>query len=311
MSDEAPMLTAEMEAAIRRRVDAATPGPWGWNSYSAIHSAPIMQAETDDTPDYPEGKRPGPPFFTDEDNAWLAQREAAYEADPLVAWVPAHYGDTATGRHAADADFIAHTRTDIPTLLTEIDQLRARLAAAEMALSKAQDGIIQCQQHGRQCVHIEAVLRVVNDALVARVDQAPEPQGADAYFIAEARTDIPVLLTTIDQLRARLAAAEALRNEMADLLVAILNYRVPGDHPSGRVNPLSGPLLVRADQMVSRSKAAYWADRQAPEPQGAGAEHCADCGADAEGTCDTHLRILAEIMHNPNRVPDAAPGGQG
>jgi hypothetical protein len=205
MSDEAPMLTPETEAQIRRRVEAATPGPWGWNSYSAIHSASIMQAETDDTPDYPEGKRPGPPFFTDEDNAWLAQREAAYEADPLVAWVPAHYGDTATGRHAADADFIAHTRTDIPTLLTEIDQLRERLAAAEAALPSPaklwalaewfdamypNDANPEVQSDLRGWARAICAVRGVDPAILdsetgrlgADGVQAPEPQGAEHEF---------------------------------------------------------------------------------------------------------------------------------
>lgn len=114
--------------SIRKRVDAATPGPWGYNSYSRVDANPLIEHYDDpDTPEYPDGKRPGRisgTFFDEADNAWLAQHHAAYEADPMVAEVPAEYGDTATGRHAADAEFIAHARTDMPTLLDKVEQLK-------------------------------------------------------------------------------------------------------------------------------------------------------------------------------------------
>lgn len=123
------MLTDEQLREIRGRADAATPGPWGYNSYSRVDAgAFIANYDNPDAPDYPDGSRPGSQpghkFFDEVDNAWLAQRHAAYEADPEVASVPAEYGDTATGRHANDAEFIAYARTDVPRLLDEIDRLR-------------------------------------------------------------------------------------------------------------------------------------------------------------------------------------------
>lgn len=122
-------LTPENLDEIEQRAAKATPGPWFWNSYSRICSAPLIQVDHDG-PDYPDVPRPGPPFFTDEDNAWLAQRQAAYAADSTVAHVPALYGDTATGRHAADATFIAAARVDVPRLVAEVRRLRSLIAGA-------------------------------------------------------------------------------------------------------------------------------------------------------------------------------------
>lgn len=109
-------------AEIRARLEAATPGPWGYNSYSGVFGPPDLCA-ADDGPDYPESPRPTP--GSPEDRGWVAQRSAAYEADPRVCKVPALYGDTAIGRHAADAEFIAHAREDVPYLLARLDALAA------------------------------------------------------------------------------------------------------------------------------------------------------------------------------------------
>lgn len=123
-------MTDEELAAIEARLQGLTPAPWFWNSYSEIQSGPLCQiTDEPETPQYPESKRPGPPFFTDEDNAWLAQKNAAYLVDPTVAWVPAHHGDTATDNHAADALFIEHARDDVPALLAEIRRLRKLLGS--------------------------------------------------------------------------------------------------------------------------------------------------------------------------------------
>jgi hypothetical protein len=104
--------------AIEARLRAATPYPWDWNSYSCIFSRPL--AINDDAPDYPDKPRPmhrEPPGSPQEDEDWCKQRTAAYEADPVVAWVPAHHGDTAIGRHAADAMLIEAAPTDLAYLV--------------------------------------------------------------------------------------------------------------------------------------------------------------------------------------------------
>lgn len=147
------MLTDEELAAIRARADAASDGPWFYNGYSAVFSSPKTRpydAWFDTIPEghtverygdcpvcgewqvYPCGVAPSPgvghgcKFFTED-----------YRRDPLVAKVPSHHGDTAVEKRAADAEFIAAARADVPALCAEVDRLTAelaRLADAVLAL---------------------------------------------------------------------------------------------------------------------------------------------------------------------------------
>lgn len=106
-------------AAIEARCAATTPGPWGYNSYNRIESIPMLAAsgeiecehEAAGSPWTAGGEYPEP---------WASR---AQTVNPRVCSVPASYGDTATGRHAADAWFIAEARTDIPALLARVREL--------------------------------------------------------------------------------------------------------------------------------------------------------------------------------------------
>ena len=91
---------------IRAREQAATPGPWEW-------------ATDKGAPDYVQ--------------LYSTAEIDEYEADILSA----DGGDVLLS--AADADFIAHARTDIPALLAAIDELTAQRDAV-LALHK-EDGI--------------------------------------------------------------------------------------------------------------------------------------------------------------------------
>jgi hypothetical protein len=109
------------EAALER-TKRATEGPWFWNSYSGVFSGPWVKR-------YDAAEQEIPDAAPDEDPRWDALPE------PLVASVPPAYGDTATGRHAHDAVFIAEARTDVPQLaqdlleaLEEIEQLNNLLS---------------------------------------------------------------------------------------------------------------------------------------------------------------------------------------
>lgn len=113
-----------IEAAAR----AATPGPWGYNSYAAIYGpdngyddwvnakdgeghtlegqvgaadCPICGPWTWDYTNTTTGQ------VTTYDGRGCRLYSEDYHRDPYVASVPAHHGDTATGRHAADAAHIA------------------------------------------------------------------------------------------------------------------------------------------------------------------------------------------------------------
>ena len=108
------MLSSERLAAIKARSEAATPGPWFWNSYSGIFSAICEVSGTE----APKCER----IDHDDDRC-----------TPSVAHVPPSYGDTATGLHAADADFIASARTDVPELVAEVERLQACVAMWEVS----------------------------------------------------------------------------------------------------------------------------------------------------------------------------------
>jgi hypothetical protein len=111
--------------AIRERVEKATKGPW----YTV--GSPWLPSDTETyviagSPDPHAAKMVCEPImpdsFTGEDDADLEAQEAA-----------------ALSQCDADMDFIAHARTDIPFLLSEIDRLNAvsaRVKELEAALAK-------------------------------------------------------------------------------------------------------------------------------------------------------------------------------
>lgn len=118
-------MTPDDIAKLRALIAKTTPGPWFYNGYSGLFSFPLGQVSDD--LDWPEcevpankdtcgnGPCPGCPYF-----------EHEYQHGSLVAHVPAHHGDTATGRHAADAEYLAAVHPGIVAgLLDEIERLQA------------------------------------------------------------------------------------------------------------------------------------------------------------------------------------------
>lgn len=78
-------MSEERLRGIEGRLAAATPAPWGFNSYNRIESGATVKT---------------------------------------VCWVPVRAGDTATVQGAADAAFIAAAPTDLRDLLREVRRLR-------------------------------------------------------------------------------------------------------------------------------------------------------------------------------------------
>lgn len=83
--------------AIRARAEAATPGPWEWNT---------------------ERFKGGWSGITGKDNAEILFPNHCNDGDDGYAWFEDFPND-------ADAAFIAHAREDIPALLAEVDRLTA------------------------------------------------------------------------------------------------------------------------------------------------------------------------------------------
>lgn len=163
-----PQTTATPDAldldAVEARAIAATDGPWFYDSYSGVFSAPKVALYDPwlDTVDASHTmERHGRCDACGQDGCRLFSDE--YRRNPLVAHVPAHHGDTAIGARAADAKFIAAARTDVPKMAAEIRWLRAewdRLVKERAAML--------------------AVVRAAEewaDAIVAPVEPLPESEA--------------------------------------------------------------------------------------------------------------------------------------
>lgn len=105
---------AELARAALAEHERTSPGPW-FASYSRVWAQPLMQP-WEDCPPAPDD------HTSQEYRDWKREFRAL---DPEVAVVPATYGDTPTGRHAADADFIAHAHEREPVLAQAVERLLA------------------------------------------------------------------------------------------------------------------------------------------------------------------------------------------
>ena len=111
----APITDAEL-AEWERLCEAATPGPWFYDSYSTIHSVTSVKEY-----DRIEGTFPkSPDAVTDKQWDSLPETE--------VCAVPVQGGDTATEQGNLDAKFIEKTHTVLPRAVAEIRRLRAIIA---------------------------------------------------------------------------------------------------------------------------------------------------------------------------------------
>lgn len=82
----------ETAQEILKWAEKATEGPWFYNSYSAIFSGPMVPIDDEWEGDFDDPEQ---------------KRDYYLNADAGIANVPAAYGDTAIGRHQADAEYIA------------------------------------------------------------------------------------------------------------------------------------------------------------------------------------------------------------
>ena len=111
-------------AEIRERAEAATPGPW--HTYqNGSFSEDVLIDIAADLHDTGHGYRC---------RRYIGQLESGQmDNDPTHSeW----NDDQDNEQSAADAEFIAHARTDIPTLLTEIDRLHAQLAELDRSVNE-------------------------------------------------------------------------------------------------------------------------------------------------------------------------------
>ncbi|MFJ1539346.1 hypothetical protein ACIODS_12455 [Micromonospora chalcea] len=138
-------MTLDIDAA-RKLADTATEGPWAYNSYSAVFSTPKIKPHDDWLGTIGEHtlERRGECAACGSGSTGCALYSEDYTREALVAHVPAHHGDTATGQRVADAEFIAAARALVPQLCDEIERgvdtirdLRVRLEYLTEAATEA------------------------------------------------------------------------------------------------------------------------------------------------------------------------------
>lgn len=118
----APAPSALDLAPIRKRLEAATPGPWGW--YGNL-TGPYIHLES---------RASMRPIVMDFARwAWQSATPRFQEdgiMEPASKWFvrpQAHNPWMVTGVDHPDAVFIAAARTDVPALIAEVERLRTEL----------------------------------------------------------------------------------------------------------------------------------------------------------------------------------------
>ena len=138
-------LSDERLSAIRERVEKATPGPWAWGDREAGadtwgHRGPDLQTT--------HGEVKSCPYFCRWRDTDGVEHRGAGPDEPHEHFYPtkivlSSWGYDADGLNieAPDAEFVAHARTDVPDLLSEIDALRAELQVARAERHQMMDAI--------------------------------------------------------------------------------------------------------------------------------------------------------------------------
>lgn len=135
------MLTPEELAAIRAREQQATPGPWDAAADDDAHRVWMLQA----------GERP-----------------ATYESHHVWECDHACYpGEPQYEQADADADFIAHARSDIPALLAYVEELEAApWRASYLDMREQRDAMMrQAEAAERDVARLTALLGEARDAI--------------------------------------------------------------------------------------------------------------------------------------------------
>lgn len=116
MQETAAEFVRKAATLLRERAEAATPGPWDYNSYNAVSARRAEGTTTDDDWEGQQieaghtlmchGGSPCPIGDCIGYEFGCRLGPEAYDRDRLVCSVPAHAGDTAVRRHKADAELI-------------------------------------------------------------------------------------------------------------------------------------------------------------------------------------------------------------
>lgn len=129
-------VTPEQLAEWRRLCEAATPGPWFYDSYSRVQSEPLVRLAHQWHKENFGGRNLDE--IPEED--W--KRLAKEEPRTLVARVPVQAGDTATEQGGKDAEFIAAARVGWPATMDALEAERR----TSMKWVKQHDAVLAASQ---------------------------------------------------------------------------------------------------------------------------------------------------------------------
>jgi hypothetical protein len=110
-------------ARLRECANAASPGPWVYNSYSVVLSGPKIRPHDEwQDAQFAAGhtleRRGVCPACPESPRCALYTED--YRRDALVVEVPAHHGDTAIEHAAADATYIERVHPPVGVALAEL-----------------------------------------------------------------------------------------------------------------------------------------------------------------------------------------------
>lgn len=141
----ADILSAAEIANLLKAEEKMTLGEWFYNSYCAVHARDLVAPHEAFVDELAEAGWPG---FDKGDGSELAERD--YALTPDVCRVPPHHGDTATGRHAADAEGIVALRNKAKAVCKSHEALRERLAKLDGNDEHPEN---RCQRCGGRNLH--------------------------------------------------------------------------------------------------------------------------------------------------------------
>lgn len=158
--------------AIRARADAATPGPWHWYGNTATKFLSLNTWKSGlgrcNVMDFARwGMHGARPRFAVDDYMHDADEFAQWEVchDAKTPGDPRLYRHDVDGIRHPDAEFIAHSRADVPALLASLDRVLALCdnvrAICERTGDAAED---YCHEDGcaRYALDVEAIRAAIN-----------------------------------------------------------------------------------------------------------------------------------------------------
>ncbi len=152
-------LTPDELAAMRKRCEAATDGPWAWLSYGEkCYAYAVVTATQDERHHY---EQVGGLLVSDGSSEFGMTDERGREV-----MVDENICESERQEGRANCQFIAHARTDLPRLIAEVERLRTALETIRRDHGQVCDEFEICGH--RACNSSYAAWAIADAALAAK-----------------------------------------------------------------------------------------------------------------------------------------------